>query len=591
MPGPIPQAFIDEVVNRIDIVELIDSRVNLKKAGKEYTACCPFHSEKTPSFTVSPQKQFYHCFGCQAHGTAISFLMDYDHLSFVEAIEELAHILGLEVPRETGINQPQDKHKPLYDILEKVADFYQQQLRKHPAASTAVDYLKNRGLSGDIALDFRVGFAPPGWNQLCDIFTSESDRKTLVEAGLLVEKENKQYYDRFRNRVMFPILDRRGRVIAFGGRVIAADDKPKYLNSPETAVFHKSRELYGFFEARNKARVLKRFLVVEGYMDVVALAQFDINYAVATLGTSTSKEHIETLYRSVSDIVFCFDGDAPGRKAAWRAMENSLGLIKQGRQLSFLFLPDGEDPDSMIRKEGKSAFELRIESAMPLSEFIINSLAESIDITRIDGKARFIEQFKPLATKLPDELFRELLIVKIAEHLNADQELIIRSLQSNNSIIKNETQPVKTPGQSNFRLTQSRTPVRSAIAILLQYPNFAIQVENSDNLLTLKLPGIEILYKLIEILKTDPNLKSSTLLERFRGTDDHIHLGKLAKLDLPGNQESLQHELTDILDYFKQLTVDQRWSLLQQKLTQEGLNETEKMEYRQLLERHSATDN
>jgi len=588
MAGSIPQAFIDDVINRIDIVELVDRRVQLKKAGKEYTACCPFHGEKTPSFTVSPQKQFYHCFGCGAHGTAISFLMDYDHLSYVEAIEELAHILGLEVPREkgTGNTYPKEQNQPLYDILKKVAAFYQQQLREHNKAASAVDYLKDRGLTGDVAKRFQVGFAPPGWNTLTDFFKSEHEHQLLEKAGLLVKKDapkdNQKYYDRFRNRIIFPILDKRGRVIAFGGRIIDPNDKPKYYNSPETSVFQKGRELYGMYEARQTMRKLNRFLVVEGYMDVVALAQFEINYAVATLGTSTSTDHVEAMYRAVSDIVYCFDGDPAGRKAAWRAMENSLTSIKQGRQLSFLFLPDGEDPDTMVRQEGKQAFTQRIDKAMPLDEFILHTLAENISTERLDGKARFIEQFKPLVAKLPDIIFRELLITKAAEFINADRSLIEQAIATN--IEQNQAKlDAIVEYKPKIRQNVGRTPVRTAISILLQHPEFAQKVEKFEFLTTIKQAGLEILHTLIEILKTDPNLKSSALLERFRGSDDYRHLSKLTKIELLGDTANLCEEFTDTLAYFDHLEKDERLSFLQHKLTQDGLSDAEMIEYKQAL--------
>jgi len=587
MAGSIPQSFIDDVLNRIDIVELIDRRVILKKAGKEHTACCPFHGEKTPSFTVSSQKQFYHCFGCGAHGNAISFLMEFDHLSFVESIEELAHLLGLEVPRETnvGSNPYKEENQALYSMLEKVAAYFQDQLRLH---STATNYLKNRGLTGDIAKRVRIGFAPPGWNNLTDHFSSAEDQKTLEKAGLIVEKQSQQYYDRFRNRIIFPILDRRGRVIAFGGRVIDPEDTPKYYNSPETPVFQKGRELYGLYEARQNQRKLDRLLVVEGYMDVAALAQFEINYAVATLGTSTSIEHVEAMYRAVTEIVYCFDGDAAGRKAAWRAMENSLGSIKQGRQLSFLFLPDGEDPDTMVRKEGKESFEQRIINAMAVDDFIINTLAETIDTNRSDGKSRFIEQFKLLAIKINDEIFRELITQKAAEFINTDKSIINKAILGSQQQANLQAKQ-KATNQSYVRQTVNRTPIRTAITLLLQNPEFANSVENPESLTPIKLAGIEILTKIIEILKIAPNLKPLALLERFRGTDHYRHLAKIANIDLKGDVDNLRNEFVDILSFLIQQTNEDRWSFLQQKLQTDGLSNEEINEYKQLLIRQNET--
>jgi len=396
MAGRIPQSFIDEVLNRTDIVEVIDTRVPLKKAGREFKACCPFHDEKTPSFTVSQVKQFYHCFGCGANGTAISFLMDYEHMEFVEAIEELARRAGLEIPKETSGGQSHAPSTlPHYALLERVADYYQEQLRDHPQASRAVDYLKQRGLTGDIAARFGIGFAPPGWENLASALgANDTVHKQLLELGLTVERDKGDgAYDRFRDRIQFPIRDRRGRTIGFGGRVLD-DSTPKYLNSSESPVFHKGQELYGLFEARRAVRKLERILVVEGYMDVVALAQFDINYAVATLGTATTHEHLERLFRTVPEVVFCFDGDRAGREAAWRALENTLPVLRDGREARFLFLPDGEDPDSLVRKIGKQALEQQIATATHLSDFFFDRLAAPLDINSIDGRAR-LRQYLP----------------------------------------------------------------------------------------------------------------------------------------------------------------------------------------------------
>ncbi|MFM1892488.1 MAG: hypothetical protein RLZ44_1565, partial [Pseudomonadota bacterium] len=359
MAGKIPQRFIDDLIARVDIVDVINQRVPLKKAGHEYKACCPFHDEKTPSFTVSPTKQFYHCFGCGAHGTAIGFLMDYDRLSYPEAIEALADDLGLEVPHEAGVERGPDL-SPLYEILEQAARFYAWQLRRHPDSARAVEYLRQRGVSGEIAADFRIGFAPPGWDNLLRELGGDARAvDSLRGAGLISEPEDGKRYDRLRDRIVFPILDARGRVVGFGGRVLGAGE-PKYLNSPETPVFHKGRELYGLYQAKQAVKQLERLLVVEGYMDVVALAQFGIRYAVATLGTATTAEHLEKLFRSVPEVVFCFDGDRAGRDAAWKALETALPLLREGRQARFLFLPEGEDPDTLVRREGAAAFAARV---------------------------------------------------------------------------------------------------------------------------------------------------------------------------------------------------------------------------------------
>ncbi|HHH89105.1 MAG TPA: DNA primase, partial [Aliiroseovarius sp.] len=415
MSGRIPQSFIDDLLNRTDIVELIDSRVPLKKAGREYTACCPFHNEKTPSFTVSPDKQFYHCFGCGAHGTAVGFLMEYEHLDFPEAIEELARQAGLEVPREGGDadSRPRRQNTELYTLLAQADHFYQQQLRQHPQAARAVDYLKQRGLSGQTAAEFGIGFAPPGWdNLLRQLGNSPALQAQLVTSGMLIRKDDGKCYDRFRDRIMFPIRDARGRCIGFGGRILpdAAEaenaeksgKKPaKYLNSPETPLFHKGRELYGLFEARRALRRISRLLVVEGYMDVVALAEAGIRYAVATLGTATTADHLQRLFRLCNEVVFCFDGDRAGREAAWRALENALPVMQDGRQIRFLFLPEGEDPDTQVKKIGAADFEAAIEAAMPFSEFFFSRLKQPLDMEHLDGRAQLVSQARPLLDKLP----------------------------------------------------------------------------------------------------------------------------------------------------------------------------------------------
>ena len=372
----IPQQFIEELLGRADIVELIDKRVPLKKQGREFAACCPFHNEKSPSFFVSPVKQFYHCFGCGAHGTALSFLIEYEHMEFPEAVRELASLVGMEMPQ---LERGEDKTSvlaPLYEVLDRAARYYREQLKRAPQA---IDYLKNRGLTGEIAAEFGLGYVPAGWDNLLKVVGTDSgSQQALLGAGMLIEKEGEhRFHDRFRERVMFPIRDSRGRIIGFGGRILDKGE-PKYLNSPETALFHKGRELYGLYEARQALRDIPRLLVVEGYMDVVALAQYGLRYAVATLGTSTTEEHLKKLFRVAPEVVFCFDGDRAGRAAAWRALENALPEAQDGRQIRFLFLPDGEDPDTLVRKEGKDAFEKRIVgSALPLSAIPVRAASQT----------------------------------------------------------------------------------------------------------------------------------------------------------------------------------------------------------------------
>ena len=415
MKGRIPQNFIDDLVARADIVDVINARVPLKKKGREYTACCPFHNEKTPSFTVSQNKQFYHCFGCGAHGTALGFLMEYENLDFVDAIEALAAEYNLDVPRENipeHLKSQKDERQNIYDALEQCAKLYQQQLKETPRA---IEYLKQRGLTGDIAKTYQLGYAPEGWSFIGDKLAGNPvTRKALLDSGVLIEKSADNYYDRFRDRIMFPITDKRGRIIGFGGRILDQGE-PKYLNSPESIVFHKGLELYGLYEARKSVRDLKRIVIVEGYMDVVALAQHGISYAVASLGTATTREQIQTSFRSVREIIFCYDGDNAGIKAAWRALENALPILRDGMIARFLFLPSGEDPDTMVRKEGKEKFEQRLDSAMPLSDFLFQHLEQETDTSTQEGKARLAELAKPLLAKMPDSVFRDLLFEQLAK--------------------------------------------------------------------------------------------------------------------------------------------------------------------------------
>ena len=425
----IPQAFLDDLLDRLDIVEVIDRRVKLKKAGKNYSACCPFHDEKTPSFSVNPDRQFYYCFGCGAGGNALGFVMDYERLDFREAVEGLAQTVGLEVPKDDprgGREPPKDQNKPLYEALERASKFYEHALRQHAERHKVVNYLKGRGLTGEIARDFRVGFAPAGWDNLIQANDgSETSQDLLMRSGMLVKNDKGRIYDRFRERVMFPIQDQRGRVIAFGGRVLG-DDKPKYLNSPETPVFQKSRELYGLWQARKHPRRLERIVVVEGYMDVIALAQHGIPYAVATLGTSTSETHLERLFRIVPEVVFCFDGDDAGRKAAFRGLEATLPAMQDGRQAKFLFLPEGEDPDTVVRAKGKAFLENLFDHADPLEAFLFKHMAEGLDLESMDGRARFSKLAAPHLHRLPEGVFKTLMYQALAEKTGIDVDSLKR---------------------------------------------------------------------------------------------------------------------------------------------------------------------
>jgi DNA primase len=575
MSGRIPQHFIDELLNRVDIVEVIDSRVPLKKAGREYQACCPFHNEKTPSFTVSPTKQFYHCFGCGAHGSAIGFLMEYEHMDFVEAVEELARAAGVEVPREQGAAPPpRDDTQALVELSERAAEYYQRQLREHPQAQRAVDYLRGRGLTGQIAAEFELGYAPPGWSHLeAALGGTPQVRKQLETLGLTLKRDDGGAYDRFRDRIMFPIRDRRGRVIGFGGRVLG-DEKPKYLNSPETPLFHKGRELYGLYEARKRQRSLERLLVVEGYMDVVALSQFGIGYAVATLGTATTQEHLERLYRVVPEVVFCFDGDRAGRQAAWRALENALPVLREGRQARFLFLPEGEDPDSLVRKEGKEGFEARIADSIPFSEFFFEGLSRRVDMGSMDGRARLVELARPFLSKLPEGVFRKMMVQRLSEIAQLDVSRLPELGAAGGPAPPPKPPRGREPGV---------TPVRWAITLLVHRPDIAQEVATPSWLAESDLPGATLLMELLDFCRARPHLTTGGVLEHWRDSEHAPHLAKLARKRLDVPETGMNVEFRDSLQRLRQQQREARTERLLQESRARPLSDAEKMELRQLL--------
>ena len=581
MAGRIPQSFIDELLNRIDIVDVIDSRVPLKKGGRDYMACCPFHNEKTPSFTVSPSKQFYHCFGCGAHGTAIGFLMEHDHMDFVDAVEELAAMANLEVPREAG--HPRERHaQDLYPLLERAAAFFRQQLREHPESQRAIDYLRERGLSGDIARDYGIGFAPPGWDNLATALGRDpATAEAMIQAGLSIRKDGGGSYDRFRDRIMFPIRDRRGRVIGFGGRRLSDDDGgPKYLNSPETPVFHKGRELYGLFEARRALRHPDHLLVVEGYMDVVALAQFGIRQAVATLGTSTTPEHLQALFRVVPRVVFCFDGDRAGREAAWRALQTTLPFMDGTHEALFLFLPEGEDPDSLVRSHGAAHFQRLIDDARPLSRFMTSELKEQCDMRSPEGRARLLELAQPLLSRIPPGAYRMMLTEQLAG-LSRLPPATVRSLLGSAPARRHAGQrPAAAPAR--------RTPVRVAISLLLNDPALAERVDDPARLAGDAVPGQSLLRELIETIKENPHITVSALLERWRDRPEGAHLMQLAAAEVPGDEEARQREFEDTIHHIVQRQQAARLEELQHKLQTEGLDEDEKSEWRHILKLRAA---
>jgi DNA primase len=584
MSGRIPQSFIDELLTRTDIVEVIDERVPLKKAGREYKACCPFHTEKTPSFTVSQSKQFYHCFGCGEHGTVISFLMDYEHMDFVEAVEELARRAGLEVPHEARAEKDKTAARSYYELLERVSGYYQEQLRSHSQARRAIDYLKNRGLSGEVAARFKIGYAPPGWENLTAALHADSQtRQALLELGLIIQRDDgKSAYDRFRDRIQFPIHDRSGRTIGFGGRVLD-DSTPKYLNSPESPVFHKGRELYGLYEARKAVRRLERILVVEGYMDVVALAQFDINYVVATLGTATTHEHLERLFRTVPEVVFCFDGDRAGREAAWRALENALPVLRDGREARFLFLPDGEDPDSLVRKTGREAFEERIAHATHLSDFFFERLSGHLDLNSIDGRARLVDMARPLLAKLPDSMFHQLMVERLAELAHTRPAHLVEHLESR------PASPDKTPGarRQSSRKAQ-KSAVRQAVEILLHQPSLAAKLQRPVFPDQCDLPGIPLLVELLDLLGSQPELRTAAILEHWRDRDEGRYLSRLASWTPELDNPDLLHDLQGLIRDIQRQHIEKRLEFLNQEQSRRKLSAVEVREYWDLHQKSHA---
>jgi DNA primase len=559
MAGRIPQSFIDDLTARADIVELIGSRVELKKAGREYRACCPFHNEKTPSFWVSPVKQFYHCFGCGAHGTALGFLMEYDKLSFPEAIEELASRMGLDVPREAGA-QPDTAGSttPLYDMNLRVAKYFAGVL---PNDARAREYAKKRGLTADTIDKFMIGFATNSWNEVLKRFgAKDADRKVLSDCGLIIERERTdsrtldRHYDRFRDRLMFPIRDSRGRVLAFGGRIIDAGE-PKYLNSPETMLFHKGRELYGLYEVRQSRATLKRLLVVEGYMDVARLHQAGVNYAVATLGTATTPEHLRRIFKLVNEVVFCFDGDRAGRAAAWRALGNALPEARDGRQIRFLFLPEGEDPDSLVGKEGREAFEKRLDGAMPLSEYLASALAEQSDLSHADGRAQFAELARPLVTKVAPGVYRDLLIDRLAESIklpahrlnqlwfNEVTDSAGNHLSSGGSAVE----PGRSGAASSYAASRrardgggGKGLITKAVKLVVHFPAIAAKISGAQ-LTQLEMaddPGSRFLFELLDQLQQEPAAHTAQLLERWRDRPEATRMHTLAGEEMLGLDES-----------------------------------------------------
>ena len=578
MAGLIPQEFIDDLVARADIVEVVGRRVQLKRAGREFKACCPFHEEKTPSFTVSPGKGFYHCFGCGAHGTAVGFLMDYDHMGFVEAIEALAAMVGVEVPRSDA-DKPAQRYDELFDLNANVARRWQRALAEH---APAVDYLRGRDIDGATAKRFGIGFAPDGWSHLLDRYgKSPEEIERLLTAGLIIRKDDGRHYDRFRDRLMFPIRDARGRTIGFGGRTLG-DGEPKYLNSPETVLFHKGRELYGLYEARQALRDIERLVVVEGYMDVVALARHGIDFAVGTLGTATTPEHLNRLFRLTDNVDFCFDGDRAGRKAAWRALETALPLVREGRQIRFTFLPDKQDPDSFVNEFGANAFVEELDKGTRLADYLIGELAAQVDLDSVEGRARLAELARPLVAKLPAGVYRELVVDSLAARVGLSTAKLEHLLKTGDesSIGYQKNRPL-----SRIRKVGSQggpSVIRRAITLLLASPG-AGQNLDAEKLAEVSRPGAGLLIRLIETVQAEPNITTAGILERFRYDDEGRHLGKLAAVEVPYEDGfDAAAELDQCLDQLKLAARKERIDFLIQKQRDSALSADEIAELRQL---------
>ena len=580
--GRIPQSFIDDLIARANIVEIIGSRLTLKKAGREYKACCPFHNEKTPSFWVSPEKQFYHCFGCGAHGTALGFLIEHDRLPFPEAVELLAATLGLEVPHEGGAAPPRRESASLYDLMARVAQFYTECLAR---SERARQYLAKRGLSREVIERFSIGYAPNSWNEVLRRFGGTTEeRRQLSEAGMIIEREapreGERHYDRFRDRIMFPIRDARGRVIAFGGRIIDQGE-PKYLNSPETSLFHKGRELYGLYEARQSRTASKRLLVVEGYMDVVRLAQFSVPYAVATLGTATTPEHLKRIFQLVSEVTFAFDGDRAGRAAAWRALQNALPEAHEGREIRFLFLPEGQDPDTLVAAEGRDAFEQRLErEALLLSEYFVRELGERIPTRGADGRARVAEAARPLLQLVPEGIYRRLLIERLAQAFGFQ-----RTAEDTAKLLEVRLGARQIGGSRRAASAGRGSLVRQAVRLLLYFPQLAAEISPDSIALLARLdePGVTLLCALAKQLREQPAASTAQILERWRDRPEAAHLARLAAMEsLVSDAAAAQRELTHALERLLQGADRRRLDGLLEKDRASSLSAEEKLELQRL---------
>ncbi|HEX4975920.1 MAG TPA: DNA primase [Pseudomonadales bacterium] len=571
--------FIEDVLSRTDLVAVISARIPLKRSGKNFSACCPFHKEKNPSFTVSPDKQFYYCFGCGAHGNAISFLRDYEHKHFVDAVTLLAQAAGLVLPTHTASAKEQGKQgsRHLYEMLQRAQLYYSGQLfNEKTVQPRARQYLKKRQITSQIAKEFGLGYAPEGWDNLKTVLVhSNKELSDALEAGLLVQKDER-FYDRFRDRLMFPIRDLRGRTIAFGGRVLG-DDKPKYLNSPESPLFQKSAELYGLYELLQSRQKLKKILIVEGYIDVIALAQHHIRFAVATLGTATSTNHVERLFRYVPELVFCFDGDQAGRKAAERALEIVIPSLRDGRQVRFLFLPDGEDPDSLIRKEGHELFNARLDKAQPISDFLFAHLGEGLDLSAMDSRARLASLALPVLHKIPGSFLQELLLDQLATLTRIDSRTLKIQLQllsqseQNLAESRSATPASRAPLQERRFVAKNRIPsqegVLSAeaeqscaltykiIRLLLQLPQQAQLLAMPDELKEVALPHIKLLLDILAAFKKAPAMSTAALLGYWHDSQEGRVLAGLAAQEFLLSDNHAELEINEAMLQLRKLHI------------------------------------
>jgi DNA primase len=555
----IPSEFIDQLLDRVDIVDVISPRVSLKKAGKDYQALCPFHTENTPSFTVSPSKQFYHCFGCGKHGSAIGFMMEFEGMEFIDSIETLAQMAGLEIPNQ-GNFQANNKSKNLYEVVENANRYFVQNFNQ---SEFAQNYIDNRGISAETCQTFQIGFAPDAWDGLIKRLANTS-QNDLLQAGLLAENDNGRIYDKFRGRIMFPIQDKRGRVIAFGGRAVMPDQKPKYLNSPETPLFHKGKELYGLNIARKHSND-KNIIVVEGYMDVIALHQAGFKNSCATLGTATSEYHVITLLRNYDEIIFCFDGDQAGIEAAWKALQIALPVYRDDKSIKFLFLPDNHDPDTYVKEFGQEAFQVQLNQAQSLSQVLINKIKENIDLQSIDGRAKFIDKSKFYINELPKGQFRQLLLEEISKISKTKVEVILK------------------PNNRKIQSIEQWTPVRKAIAILINQPSLVINFPKDLAFEKIQQNGTNILSEIVEFCHNNPHISTAGLLENFREHDAFTHLSSLATVSMDLNDEQMQLELQDIKKHFEKTIRKHKIAGLREKQAKMGLNAEEKTELVNLL--------